>query len=230
MERAGKHYVRTIPTSGDAWPGLFFDVEAKSKPIVVRALAFASHVYRLEKSVCINVFACNESSIGNEGSILNWDQIFSASNCSLPAVSRHDNISDSDAPYGQVVLNPPVKIAAESTIGFAIYTSSLCGLALRWTSSKPDAQLERPEDEDEMGLKIGNATVPIVSSAQKVRRDATRCVRLKEVTDSNQHLLIRAGLCSPVTGADHPFKEEDLDRDAGNVRAFVGEVIYDVEK
>lgn len=31
-----------------------------------------------------------------------------------------------------------------------------------------------------------------------------------------------------MTGQDHPFEEADLERDPENVRAFVGEVIYDL--
>lgn len=41
---------------------------------------------------------------------------------------------------------------------------------------------------------------------------------------------MRAGYCVPVTGTDHPFNEEEVEREADNVRAFVGEIIYDVSK
>ena len=45
-----------------------------------------------------------------------------------------------------------------------------------------------------------------------------------QVTDADENIRLRAGLCSAVTGQDHPFVEELLDRDPENARAFVGEV------
>ena len=106
MDRAGRRFLRTQPCSGDAWAGVYFDVEAKHKDVTVKAIAVASHVYRIERAVNVNLFACNTSMLGNEGDILKWELVFQAANCSLPAVSRHDNITDSDAPYGQAPACP----------------------------------------------------------------------------------------------------------------------------
>jgi len=106
MGRAGRRFLRTQPCSGDAWAGVYFDVEAKHKDVTVKAIAVASHVYRIEPAVNVNLFACNTSMLGNEGDILKWELVFQAANCSLPAVSRHDNITDSDAPYGQAPACP----------------------------------------------------------------------------------------------------------------------------
>lgn len=52
---------------------------------------------------------------------------------------------------------------------------------------------------------------------------------LGEVTDSDEHVIIKAGYCSPVTGKDHPFDDELIEREGNNVFAFVGEIVYDVE-
>jgi hypothetical protein len=77
-----------------------------------------------------------------------------------------------------------------------------------------------------MGYKVGNATVPIVADAQEWRRCSTKYVKVGEVCDQDEHLKIRAGYCTPVTGSDHPFAEEQVDRTPENVRAFVGEIVY----
>mmetsp|Transcript_24185 Transcript_24185/g.57686 ORF Transcript_24185/g.57686 Transcript_24185/m.57686 type:complete len:199 (-) Transcript_24185:7-603(-) len=84
----GAHRLRTAWCSGDAWAGLFFDVEAKDKGVRVKALAVASHLYRREKHVCINVFARNTSSLGHEGAAAGWQLVLSLANCSLPMVGK----------------------------------------------------------------------------------------------------------------------------------------------
>lgn len=71
----------------------------------------------------------------------------------------------SNLPRGsaQLILDSPVRIEPGCTRGFGIYTNSLCGIALCWPSPRLSTAPEHPDDKDAMGLKIGEATVPIVS-------------------------------------------------------------------
>lgn len=69
-------------------------------------------------------------------------------------------------PSWQLLLEPPVHITAGSTRGFAIYTNSLCGVALRFPSTRARAGADSLEDKDTMGVKIGNTSVPIVACLQ----------------------------------------------------------------
>lgn len=55
-------------------------------------------------------------------------------------------------------------------------------------------------------------------------------MQLSEAVESDKYIVLRAGYCTPVTGSDHPFNEELIEREPENVRALVGEIIYDVEK
>jgi len=86
------------------------------------------------------------------------------------------------------------------------------------------------QEKDSMGMPIGDeASVPIVKSAQDARRWEKTPIKHGEMTDQDSNLRILAGYCTPVTGMDHPFDEELLERWPDNVFAFVGEVVYDLE-
>ncbi|EKX47452.1 hypothetical protein GUITHDRAFT_137610 [Guillardia theta CCMP2712] len=115
--------LRTLPCSGDAWAGIFFDVEA-ANDVEINAIGIASHVYRLEPHVSVRIFYCNGSSIGKEVDLTQWECVFFAPNCSLPKVSRFDNHTEEDSPYAHMQLSHGIPLKSTEVVGFAVYTNS----------------------------------------------------------------------------------------------------------
>ena len=133
------HVLRSAPCSGDAWAGIFFDVQAKdAADVEILGIATASHIFRKDPAVTVNLFVCNGSGVDKEGDLLSWEHIYHAPNISLPTVGKRepaDRYNETMSAYGFFQLDAPLPLAAGSTLGFAIYTNSLCGLALRSFSS-----------------------------------------------------------------------------------------------
>ena len=159
--------------AGDAWAGLFFDVQSKcDESLEILGIATASHIFRKEEAVSVQVFACDGSAVGREGDLAAWDSVFFGCNISLPKVGKRDDASmynESLSAYGCMSLAKPLRVKAGQTVGLAIYTNSLSGLALRYHAPLPlesATESEPMEDRDHLGRRIGRAAVRIVADAQ----------------------------------------------------------------
>jgi len=103
---ANVHVLRTGRTSGDAWAGLFFDLQATEASVEVLGISTASHFFRKEAHIAVSVFVCNGSSVDKEGDVTVWEPIFAAANISLPTVGKRDpdsNFNSTTSAYGLCV-------------------------------------------------------------------------------------------------------------------------------
>jgi len=119
------------PRTGNCWHGLYFDIQAKDKPITVTAIRTASSPEGSapirEDKMNLFIYTCEGSVVGQELVQDAWTLRGEEMGIQLPVVSY----GESDPFYGSVPLDTPIKIAKGATVGICLFSSSWRGVILR---------------------------------------------------------------------------------------------------
>mmetsp|Transcript_12477 Transcript_12477/g.29488 ORF Transcript_12477/g.29488 Transcript_12477/m.29488 type:complete len:376 (+) Transcript_12477:267-1394(+) len=119
--------------TGNCWHGLYFELEAKDKDIVITSINTASspevHVGPLREDRMNLVFYTRDGTcVGNEKNQDGWTMLGRERDIQLPAVAY----GELEASYGPLPMGQsPLRVAAGTRRGFCVFSSSWRGVVLR---------------------------------------------------------------------------------------------------